>query len=208
MVVFEEFTEAKLGSNGRSLTILTPGGVSEGDLLIAVVVTDGNETILPPGGEGWAQIAHNTNSLTLGVWWKLAGSSESSSHEFTWGSNEQAYGWMMRFTGHDALVPIHVSAVDGGKSSVPVCPAVTTTVDNCLILRLGGFDDDDIVVDSPGLTGHTAVTMDESGSGGGTCSGGAGYVNLGVAGSSGTADFWLTASEQWRTVTVAIAPGL
>ena len=31
-----------------------------------------------------------------------------------------------------------------------------------MILRLGAFNDDDIIIDNPGLSGHTAITMDES----------------------------------------------
>ena len=74
---------------------------------------------------------------------------------------------MMRFTGHDASGPIDDSATDGESSSTPTSPAVTTTVSDALILRLGAFDDGDITVDDPCLSGHTAITMDSSGSGGG-----------------------------------------
>ena len=64
---------------------------------------------------------------------------------------------------------------------------MTTLVDSTLIVRMGAFDDDDdVTVDSPGLSGHTAITMDESNSGDGTASGGAGYVDQPTAGSSGT----------------------
>ena len=59
---------------------------------------------------------------------------------------------------------------------------------------------------APGLPGHTAINMDESGSNGGPCSGGAGYVLQTAAGDSGTSSFDLTASEQAVTVTIAIAP--
>ena len=113
---------------------------------------------------------------------------------------------MMRFTGHDPASPINVSASQGGWSSSPDCPSVTTTVANTLILRIGGFDDDDVTVDSPGLSGYTAITMDESSSGSGTCSGGAGYKEQAAIGSSGIAEFSLNGWEQYRTVTIAIAP--
>jgi hypothetical protein len=75
-----------------------------------------------------------------------------------------------------------------------------------MVLRLGGFDDDDISIGNPGLTGHTAITMDQSSNGNGTASAGAGYVTQAAAGDSGTSDFLLSASEQYRTVTIAIAP--
>jgi len=109
----------------------------------------------------------------------------------------------MRFTGHDTTSTIDDTAVGGGKSGTPVSPAVTTTVANALILRIGGFKDDDITVDAPGLSGHTAITMDYSKSGG-KCSGGAGYVTQAAIGSSGTSNFSLTVSKEYRAVTIAI----
>lgn len=142
----------------------------EGDLLIAAVATDGDtsSSLAPPEDEGWTEIDVDdySGAVTLGAWWKLADASESPSHQFTWWGDEQSYGWMMRFTGHDSSDPIDVYLSSGESSSTPTSPAVTTTVDNCLILRLGAFDDDDITIDDPGLSGHTAITMDESSSGG------------------------------------------
>jgi hypothetical protein len=68
----------------------------------------------------------------------------------------------MRFIGHDSGNPIDDYSTYGESSSTPTSPAVTTTVDNALILRLGAFDDDDITEDDPGLPGHTAITMDKT----------------------------------------------
>jgi len=167
---YREFTEAKAASDTTSITISTPD-TNEGDLLIAAVATDGDTSLslAPPVGEGWTEIDVDDygTEVTLGAWWKLAEAPESATHEFDWTGDEQAYGWMMRFTGHDASGPIDDSATDGESSSTPTSPAVTTTVSDALILRLGAFDDGDITVDDPCLSGHTAITMDSSGSGGG-----------------------------------------
>jgi hypothetical protein len=210
-VKYEEFTEAKAPSETKSITLSTPGGTSEGDLLIAAVVTDfkNASSLAPPDGEGWTLIdaGQGSQAVTLGVWWKIAGASESGTHQFTWGTSEQCYAWMMRFTCHDPVNPINAVASDeDGNSSSPPSPSVTTTVAGTMILRLAGFDDDDVSVDSPGLAGHTAITMDGNGPGSGTCSGGAGYVQRTATGPSGTSTFSLTAVEQSYVVTVAIAP--
>ena len=210
-VLYEQFTERKRPSGSTSVIINKPSGTSAGDLLIAAVVTDGDtkSSMSPPGGEGWTLISlqNKSNDVTLGVWWKLAGASESPTHQFTWSGSQEAYGWIMRFTGHDPTTPIHKRASNGGASSSPDCSSVTTTIANCMIVRIGGFDDDDVSVDSPGLSGHTAITMDESSSGWwGTCSGGAGYKQQPAIGSSGISKFALYGYEQYRTVTIAIAP--
>ena len=58
---YREFTEAKTASDTTSLTISTPGGAEEDDLLIAAVATDGqtSASLAPPGGQGWTQIDIN-----------------------------------------------------------------------------------------------------------------------------------------------------
>jgi hypothetical protein len=206
--VFEEFTEAALGSNNTNLTINKPPGTAAGDLLVAAVATDGNNTssLAPPAGWNVINIDDRGGRVTFGVWWKLAGASESSSYTFNWSNGEHAYGWIMRFTGHDSTSPIDVDSNDKGESASPTSPSVTTTVDNTLILRLGGFDDDDITAGDPGLSGHTAINMGDSGNSAHTASGGSAYVMQPAAGASGTPSFALTASEEYITVTIAIAP--
>jgi hypothetical protein len=168
VLTYQQFSEAKVGSDNSSITIPTPD-TNEGDLLIAAVATDGDtsSSLAPPSGQDWTQIdVSSCNSeVTLGAWWKLAGASEPADHQFTWTGSEQAYGWMMRFTGHDPNDPIDSYSSYGESSITPASPAVTTTVDNCLILRLGAFDDDDITIDDPGLSGHSPITMDESSGG-------------------------------------------
>lgn len=165
---YRDFNEAKAGSDTTSVTISTPA-TNTGDLLIAAVATDGDTSVslAAPSDQGWTLIdcGSYNGEVTLGAWWKLAGASEPTSHTFTWSGSQQAYGWMMRFTGHDPVNPINTSSASGQTSSTPTSPAVTTTVNGCLIIRLGAFDDNDITVDSPGLSSHTAITMDKSGSG-------------------------------------------
>ena len=113
----------------------------------------------------------------------------------------------MRFEGHDPNNPIDVmDSQDRWSDSTPPSPSVTTTVTNAMILRLGGFDDDDITEDDTGLSGYTTITMDASGGGKGAASGGAGYAYPLETGNTGSVNFDLTAKEQYRTVTLAIAP--
>jgi hypothetical protein len=112
----------------------------------------------------------------------------------------------MRFTGHDPANPIPASATAIDSSSSPASPAVTTTVDNSMVVRIAAFDDDDVTTGDAGLSGHTTITMNMSSDGTGTTSGGAGYVIQATAGDSGATTFTLTASEQSAAVTIAIAP--
>lgn len=163
LLKYREFTEAKANSQTTSITIDTPVDTTENDLLIAALATDTytSLTMAPPFGEGWNEIDTSSSSgqVSLGAWWKLANASESTSHTFTWSGGHEAYAWMMRFTGHDISNPIYDYATNKGDSASPESPTVTTA-NNSLILRIGGFDNTNITRDAPGLTGHTAITMD------------------------------------------------
>lgn len=207
-VVFEEFTEAKVTNAADNVSLDVPPGTQEGDLLIAAIVTDDAPTpfvALPSWNE--ITVLNNNGRAVLALWWKNASASEPSSYPFAWAYNDNAYGWMMRFTGHDPANSINTFAIATGSSSNPQTSETTTTANNCLILRLGGFDDDDITEDDCGMTAHTTITMDRTALGQNfTCSGGAAYSYLPTAGGTGPASFTLTADEEYATVTLAIAP--
>ncbi len=205
-ITFEEFTDQQEESGVTSTTLDTPPGTTENDLLIAVVVADGDDLLSPPAGWTEVSVGVANNRVAVGVWWKLAGSSEPASHLFTWDDPELSYSWIMRFTGHDVADPIDAFASGNGNSDTPTSPSVTTTVADALILRIGGFNDDSITVGNTGLTGHQTIVMEESNDGAGTVSGGAGFVAQASVGDSGTSSFSLTSNERWWTVTIAIAP--
>jgi len=196
------------GTNTTSIEVSLPKGTAAGDLLIAAVATDGDTKSSLTAPAGWKLIEkeQQASAVTLAVWMKVASSKEPGSENFSWSGKQEAYGWMMRFTGHDLDDPINAAAVSTSSSDTPTSPAVTTTVGNTLILRLGGFDDDDITLNNPGLPGHTSINMGESGTGRDSASGGSGWVMQATAGDSGKSTFSLTAREEAVTITIAIAP--
>lgn len=209
-VTFEGFTEVKEAAGAASVSLAVPAGTSAGDLLIAAFAIDGGPT--PAADPAWNVISftNNASEVQLAVWWKIASASEPSSYDFTFSTADQMYGWMMRFTGHNPSSPIDSYAVFGvGEpiSTYPTSPEVTTTVDGCMILRLGGFDGGSINVDDAGIANHTTISMDSNTTGtSGVTSGGAAHTYQGSAGASGTANFTLTSSEEYVSVTIAIAP--
>ncbi len=212
VVTYEGFSESVRSSNSNNITIGKPTGTVEGDLMIACVATDGNAVNSLAAPAGWNLIfrgpaAISSPAQSFGVWWKMATASGSNSFQFSWTPSETAYGWIMRFSGQDPTNPIHTFATQEGPPffSAP-CPAVTTTVQCAMILRLGSFDRDQVTIDSPGLTGNMAITMDRSSTGTDSCSGGAGYLTQASTGDSGALAFSLTSLEEYTTVTIAIAP--
>lgn len=211
-VVYLGFEEAREDDEDDELTIPTPEPTeaAEGDLLIACLTVNRNRTLSSPSG--WNLISEDDadGRVTFGVWWRTAEAGEPTSHTFEWsGDDEAAYGWMMRFSGQDADEPINAFALDEGDAEKPDSPAVDSTVDSCLILRLGGFDREDIDVDVTGLsTEHQTITMDESDAGWSGVSGGAGFIIQETAGNSDDDTFELNEKRDYRTVTIAIAPAM
>ena len=210
-IILEEYVEEFESIGTNRITIKAPSGTNTSDLLIATVTTTSDKTSSLNAPTGWnlLVVEQRYDQVTTGVWWKIASSLEPSHYDFIWSGNEQAYGWIMRFTGHDLSRPIDdwtLQTTSGDLTLNPPSPAVTTTVDNAMILRLGGFDDGDVTVGNPGLPGHTAITMERSNSGSKTCSSGGGYMLQPKAGDSGSSTFTLTDQEQTVAVTIAITP--
>jgi hypothetical protein len=217
-VVLESFTEGKRATLGTNVTVTKPTSTAQGDLLVAAVSVDGDvrTSLMVPGGWNAIHIGpvgpgSGLAQQTFAVYWKLAGAGEATSYSFSWTGSKQAYAWIMRFTGHDATSPINASWYNNGTTlalAIP-SPAVTTTVENAMILRLGGFDGRNILVDAPGLLLHTPITMDYSAYSVLGASGGAGYINQPNAGDSGSSSFTLVGlGEEYTTVTIAIAPAM
>lgn len=211
--VFMNHTEAQAASNTTQLDLYLPTGTSSGDLLIAAVATDGNEGSALSAPAGWTTFSVGEDSngrVTLGVWWKIAGSSEPSPQTFTWSGGEQAFGWIMRFMGHDPSSPIipgdQTGGVLTGNSQNPITQRITTSENDILVLRLGGFDDDDITIGDAGLAGHTSIAMGESGTGANSVSGGAGYLIQSTPAVVDVERFTLTNTEEFRTITLGIRP--
>lgn len=211
-VIYEGGATAAGDKDCTSFTIEKPSDTNTGDLLIAAVATDGNNlaSLSPPSG--WTVLEKDSygTEVTLGTWYKIAGASEPANYTFTWSNSEQVFGYILRFTGHDPNDPINASAKNkGGNTYTPLCPSVTTTVDDTIIFRIGGFDYYYVYVYPPSVAGfpsdHTGLIMDRSRINSMACSGGAAYKTQASPGPSGTANFNLERSEQYVTVTFAVA---
>ncbi len=211
LVIYEGCTEGKGGGGTDSITLGKPAGTVEGDLLIAVITIDNNETINPPAG--WTLIRSgnsNPNDQRTNVYRRtaLAADTAVSNYTFNGWFNEDTYAYMMRFSAASGNVPSEIST---GDSRTPGSPAITTTVDNTLILRITGVDDNDIAVADGGTfpTGHTAITKDNSRNNNAAVTGIAAYQNRQTAGTGTAVTFGTnlaSANQEWVSVTMGIEP--
>jgi len=146
---YEEFTEARSGNvesanDVTSITVAKPGDTVEGDLLIGVVITDGDtsgEFTEPTNwsliNEGWSG-AGDYGGCTLGAWYRIAGDSEPATYTWAWTTAETVYAFIIRITGHDPDNPIDVwgfnTAADGFLVTAPILPPPSLTLWFCRFL--------------------------------------------------------------------------
>lgn len=211
LVVYEGCTEGKGDNNADSITLGNPTGTVVGDLLIAVITIDANETISAPAG--WTSVRSgnsNPNDQRTSVFQRTATSADNAASTYTFNgwSNEDTYAYLMRFSSASGNV---LSEISTGDNRTPGSPAITTTVDNTLILRITGVDDNDIPVadGTPWPTGHTGITKDNSRNNNAAVTGIAAYQNRATAGTGVGVDFGnnlASANQEWVSVTMGIEP--
>lgn len=210
---YQSFAEAKVPTAQSTITIDKPTGTVENDLLVAFIsqgFANENNPMTPPGG--WTELFSGLyGGCQMGCFYKVAGDSEPSDYTFTheqW--SQRAYGFIIRVSDVNTSSPINIYDDNWGEhiygNPWARCPNVTTTKDECLILRLFAADYIYITEDGGYPAEHTGITVDKSGTGESDCSGGAAWAVQETVGATGTADFIMTELEQWITLTIAIEP--
>lgn len=146
-VQFEEFEETKLTDIASSISIAVPVGTSPDDLLVAAVSVVGvPASNLKQVVPGWTLIGLDAEeqNIALAIWGRIASSGEPNQYTFQLGSDTTAYGWMMRFTGHNTSSPIADIQLGTGTSKFPQLPEAKVPSDNGFVLRIGGLADSKI----------------------------------------------------------------
>ena len=192
-------------ANGGNVTVAVPASQIR-DLLVAFVSKDGGGVVnIPAGWNSIVSQAMGGNSGSLRVFTRTVDGTEPANYTFSWGGgNEAAYASIMRFTGASGQVVVNSASATTGNA---VAPAITTTVNNTSILRIGGRDTDNNTNNPATIVpGHTAITQEVVGNGGNAAMGAAAFVNQPVAGSSGTGTFTNMGSSSWAAATIGIEP--
>lgn len=195
----------------QNFVIGKPPGTVEGDLLVAFVGKDTSTGSWASAPAGWTEeigIFASSTLINFAVYWKIAGASEPANYTWTYSTTTGSVfaGGILRISGAHATAPIHKKGnTAGGATRSAICPAVSTTVVDCLILRLM-LADDNSYTNNNTPAGHTILWADDS-SRGRDITSGAARVGQADTGDSGTASFTgFTATERWCTATLAIAP--
>ena len=216
LVVLEQCTQFKSGFDDDAITIDKPSLAAEGDLMIAVVNTDGSEIpfTISPVADGFTLIRQDeSGGITFAIYSKFVGSAEPANYTWDLASDEQRIAYIMLFTGASGkILPDPTIPFNSGTNASPLSPAITTAINNTLVLRMATSDDDDIsinpsVVIPGGAPPFVNITSDSSGLFGSAVSTQAVYRNAETAGTFGTENFTInTANEFWKAITLGVEP--
>ena len=210
--VLESITTTIEGTSVTTFTADMPSTRPDDDLYIMLAVKDDDPTIPLEDTTSWVEVQSSKVGTVVRVksWWKI-GSSEPASYSATIDS-ETYIVYVLRISGANATTPINASALQTSTNgTTKTSPTVTTTVDNCLVIRFSGSND---TTDTyPTQTEYTATPATEQAKNYSFENGTAGACECAfsteeklTAGATGTADFTLSASEAGASITIAIAP--
>ncbi|MBW3538599.1 hypothetical protein KY386_03870, partial [Candidatus Parcubacteria bacterium] len=132
-------------TNGAvSLTIATPTGVVQNDVMVAAITVRGGTGTLFVAPTGWTSLQRNDSGLTIGqeVFYRVAGATEPASYEWTWVGVQKASGVIVAYRGIDTASPIDVKGGQANASSTTItAPSVTTTASKAQLIGFFGQAD-------------------------------------------------------------------
>lgn len=193
-------------ASGTSCDVPKPASAAEGDLLYLLLSFGSVQTVTPPDGT-WTELFDEEQPSSVGssnVYIHEVGASDPSTYSFTKSPGDSGSGICGVLRGHKTGDPVNaVAAVQKSTSTSLVCGSLTTTVPNCLILRLGAVDGNRTFTVDGGTTELDQHTQFN----GSNCSSVAAYEMQATAGSTGSATHTISASDQWTGYSIAIQPG-
>jgi protocatechuate 3,4-dioxygenase beta subunit len=139
-VAFRSAACGYAASGVLKLTINKPAGTQPGDVMVASIGTRPSSVVnTAPAGWTLVRDLNNTivsgNSSGLDVYYKVAGTSEPASYNWTFSTSAGSAGGIQSFSGVDALNPIDVEAGQNTPVTLSVtAPSVTTRYANDMVV--------------------------------------------------------------------------
>ena len=167
-ITFVDSTESS-NTASASMILSKPTGVVEGDFMFAYVgstlASDTDGDLMSAYPSGWTEEYNYINTATSGqhayIYWKIAGASEPSTYGWTWTTATTGWvGIISAWRGVNQTTPIHIEGTLEAQttSGTVVCPSITPTEDNCLILAMEVCDA--AVTNVPDLSPPSGFTYD------------------------------------------------
>lgn len=141
-------------STGSSLTLNKPSGTIEGDVMVAhVVVNSASTTITTPTGWTLLRRDNTSGSMASIIFYKVAGASEPSSYNWSFGTSRNSAGGIATYYNVDTSTPIDAhNGQYNQDTSTMTAPSITTTLSNGRLLYIAGASASSSVSGPSGMT--------------------------------------------------------
>ena len=197
------FRSASSAKGKDSLTIPTPSGVTNGDVMVAQISNrNGLPTLVAPLGWNLVRRETNANVIATAIFWKAVGAAELGSATFSLVGtlDEHMAGGIVAYRGADTTNPVHASGTSAGYSTTATTPSVTTTSANTMLFQTIAKRQE--VMPAPG--GTTSRWAVSSGPGANSLGATAGDETFGGPGASPSRSSSTDFSSEWVAHTVAL----
>jgi hypothetical protein len=142
--------------NTLSITLPVPDPTFSGDMLLAMISTDGNPTITHPAG--WDLEDEIGGTAKSFIYRRLSPGGEPASYTWDLDGAEDAVGAIVRFLNVDPDDPINAKEKASGTGSTIPIPSITTTVDSAMLLTLISLNDG-VLIDPSSLKDQKKISL-------------------------------------------------
>lgn len=125
--------------NSLTLTLPVPSNTRTGDLLVALISTDGNPTMVDPAG--WTAEDNIGGTAKSFVYWRAATDTEPANYTWTLDGVQDAVGAIIKVKKADTTYPIHAKVKSSGTGFTIVVPSITTTVAKTMLMTIISLND-------------------------------------------------------------------
>ncbi len=198
--VVQDDSEQKENTNVEETTITAPANITNGDVLMLAISTDGNSVFTFP--TGFIEINQGfgtSNRCAGGLAYKIA-DGESGNYLVTWtGGVEESIANIYRIdgavSGSEVFNPNE--EISGQADPWVITPVASTDTDDSLVFVMFSSDHNDINVDAGTGAPYTQLDVDQSSTNNGACSYGTQTLGIATAAVPDEATVNVTAAEQY-----------
>jgi type II secretory pathway pseudopilin PulG len=145
--------------SGTDLSVNLPATFATGDLLLAAIAIDGNQSNSILADASWTKIleVNSADDISLAVFY--TSNPSSNVIHFTWPNVAHSHATVAHFRPPSATFSFASFATDEGNSRNPLCPKVATAAVNPLVLRILGTDQTYAPNESTNMPGHFPIVF-------------------------------------------------
>jgi hypothetical protein len=125
--------------NVLNLILPVPLGTIAGDMMMALISTDGNPTMTLPAG--WTPEDSIGGTAKSFIDFNLSDGLDPATYTWVLSGVQDAIGAIIRFLNVDPDDPVNAKVTNNGNGAVINIPSITTTVQNTMLLTLISLND-------------------------------------------------------------------